>query len=59
MIDMAAITQKSTDEALRIVNLLLSEANGAADERVKRILLQAGCDVADLILHTVPDTQAA
>lgn len=47
------------EEALRLVTLLLVEANTVHDERLKRILLQAGCDVADLALRKSPDVQAA
>ena len=53
------IAPKVAEEALRLVTLLLSEANGVTDERLKRILLQAGCDVADLALRNAPDIQAA
>jgi hypothetical protein len=42
----------SAKEAGRLLDLLKTQATKASDENVKKILLSAGCDIADLVLFS-------
>ena len=50
---------RTLNQLVRLVDSLERSASQTQDDHVKRILLKAGCDLADLALRTVEGRRAA
>ena len=44
-------TQTQISDASKVISLLQLEAKKVSEERIKKILLTAGCEIADLFLE--------
>lgn len=49
----------SPQEAMKLIDLLQEQARRSPNDRIRQILLTAGCQIADLVLESESPSEAA